>query len=163
MEETNSQIRPAVTMVALHTQLFYNSIDGISEETAQKRPNSNSNHIAWIAGHTLSARYTLANVCGVPDKEPFPELFLHGKSIEAGDYPSLEEMKVHWKIISEKLLSRLKEIDEKTLNGNAPFKLPVDDPTVRGTIAFFVHHEAYHIGQLSLVRKIFGSDAMKYS
>ena len=33
---------------------------------------------------------------------------------------------------------------------------------VVGTIAFLVHHEAYHIGQLALLRRYTGSPAMSY-
>ncbi|WP_155208447.1 hypothetical protein [Xanthovirga aplysinae] len=29
-------------------------------------------------------------------------------------------------------------------------------------LAFFAHHEAYHIGQMGIIRKYFGEAAMEY-
>ncbi len=53
-------------------------------------------------------------------------------------------------------------LPDAALSSPAPAKMPVNDDTLGGMLAFIMHHEAYHIGQLSLLRRILGKEAMKY-
>ena len=53
-------------------------------------------------------------------------------------------------------------LDSAILNEKSKDKFPIDDESVLGGISFLVGHEAYHIGQLSILRKFFGLEAMKY-
>ena len=145
----------------LHNKLFKNVVEDLEKEKAD-RPTDATNHSAWIAGHIVSARFFVANMLGVPDQEPYSELFGQGKAIEDGvSYPSLSDQLNHFNDINLKIGDKLRNIEEEKLKEAAPFPLPTGE-TVGDLINFLAHHEAYHIGQLGLLRKYFGKEAMKY-
>jgi uncharacterized damage-inducible protein DinB len=147
----------------LHTRLFLNVVDGIKESDAQQTLNKSTNHIAWLTGHVVSSRHAIANIIGGNNKESYPELFGQGKGIESITYPSLEDLVADWDSTSEVLISLLDDLSDNQLQEEAPIKVPLGDGSLRSLIAFFVHHEAYHIGQLGIARKYFGYDSMKYN
>ena len=99
---------------------------------------------------------------GIGDKEPHPELFGNGKGIDtAADYPSLTNNLKDWDTITSKFSEALSALTTEQLDAKAPFPSPLGD-TIGGMLAFLAHHEAYHIGQLGILRKYFGKEAMKY-
>jgi hypothetical protein len=154
------------TMIAqfdLNTRLFKNVTADVSDEHARTRPNANTNHIAWIVGHTLSSRYMLANVLGVPDAEPFPDLYAKGKGLVVdATYPTLKELAREWPSISQKMIGRIRELTDAEMQADAPFPVP-NGKRIIDFITFIGHHEAYMIGQLGILRRFFGYEAMKYN
>ena len=44
----------------------------------------------------------------------------------------------------------------------SPQRFPVDDGTLLGGLAYLVQHDAYHIGQVALLRRQLGHPAMSY-
>ena len=54
-------------------------------------------------------------------------------------------------------------LPDEVLGSPAPTKTPIADETLGGMLAFLMHHEAYHIGQMDLLRKYLGKDAMSYA
>lgn len=146
----------------LQTMLYTNCVDGWSDADAEKRPGQ-ANHVKWIAGHLVSSRCSLANVLGLGLQEPFPALFENRKGRQDDvKYPSMAELTKDWNGISAKLIAKLKSMSDAELNASAPFPTPAGDGTLKGTIGFFAHHEAYTIGQLGYARRIAGMEAMKY-
>lgn len=86
------------------------------------------------------------------------------KSLEAGkSYPHFSEVTEKCNKFSEKFLKKLDSLRDKEINSPSPIQLPISDSTIKGTLAFFAHHEAYHLGQLGLVRRYHGYEGMKYS
>lgn len=59
----------------MHSQLFNNMLDGIQEEDAQKRIADKTNHFAWMVGNLVNCRYWVAEVLGIPEKDPNENLF----------------------------------------------------------------------------------------
>lgn len=146
----------------LHTRLYKNALLGM-DEVCTDRPTDSTNHIGWIAGHLVSTRHMLTGLLGVEAAEPHATLFGNGKGIEAGAaYPTVSECLEHWQAITPLMIEGLKKVTPAQLSNNAPFLTPMGE-TIDHTLAFFAHHEAYHIGQLGLLRKYFGKEAMKYS
>ena len=58
--------------------------------------------------------------------------------------------------MSAALGPRLAQLTDAELDTPSPRKLPIADASVLGAIGFLACHEAYHIGQLALVRKALG-------
>ncbi len=157
----NDQLKLTIELFEVHTRVFSNAIDGL-EAYSRKRPNEFTNHVAWLAGHLTSTRYMLATVIGQDVQEPHPDFFAQGKGIDTAlNYPSLEETAGYWNEISPKLIGALKELPDVVLSADAPFPVPLGNK-MDVFIGFFVHHEAYHIGQLGLLRKFFGEQALTY-
>lgn len=163
METTTTSLQPLLESFKLQTRLFLNVTKDISEEHARGLVGSSPNTIAWITGHLFSTRYMLGTVLGITDREPFPDLFERGKGIQEGvDYPSLPELSKGWNEYAEKIIAHLEGMSEDELQAEAPVQTPISENTLRGFITFLCHHEAYHIGQLSLARRYFGYEAMSY-
>lgn len=158
-------ISPATlaTQFELHTRLFNNVLEGIDDSSANGRASDEVNHIKWLAGHLTNARHMMKDFGGIEEDDPHGELFGHGKSIsEAVEYPSLDEIRDRWNSISHRIGAGLSNLPDDVLNGPAPGRFPVADDTMAGMLAFLMHHEAYHIGQIGILRKYIGKEAMEY-
>ncbi len=164
MEILNTSLQPAIEAFKLQTRLYRNVTKDISEEHAKGIVGGSPNNIAWITGHLFSTRHMLGTVLGITDREPFPELFERGKGMQQGvEYPAMEELTNGWEEFSEKIIARLANMTEDELQAEAPVQTPISENTLRGFITFICHHEAYHIGQLSLARRHFGYEPMSYA
>ena len=152
-----------VTQFDLHTRLFNNVLDGLSDLEANSRTDKKSNNIKWLAGHLTSTRFSLKDAVGFEMKDPYATLFGHGQSLQDNiDYPSIDRIRELWNEISDRVSAGLSRLPEEVLNGPAPRRVPIGDDTFEGMLAFLMHHEAYHIGQMALIRKQLGRSAMKY-
>lgn len=159
----NPQISALIDQFNLQTRLFNNVLKDVDSASYSKLPSQSSNNYEWLAGHVLNARYNLANVLGLNLKSPCASQFDNFKAYEAGiAYLPVDELRKDWPKISEKMVAKLEELDDKFISSPAPFRVPVADTTMKGIIAFFAHHEAYHIGQLGYLRKYLGLPAMSY-
>lgn len=163
MDIITTSLQPVIEAINLQTRLFKNVIKDISEEHASDHFAGSPNHFSWITGHIVSTRYSLGAVLGLTDMEPYPELFEKGQGIKESPYPTIEQLTAGWVDFAEKLISRLQELTEDELQADPPVHTPIKENTLRGFITFLCHHEAYHIGQLSLARRIFGYEPMSYS
>ena len=146
----------------LQTRLYKNVLEGL-ENNGMKRISQATNHLGWLAGHLVSTRYMLCNVLGEEAQEPHPALFQNGKGIDSeADYPSLTSCLKDWDAITPRLMNRLKSLSAQQLEAKAPFQIPMGE-RIDHFVGFIAHHEAYHIGQMGILRKYFGKEAMKYS
>ncbi len=158
----NTSISPLIAQFNMQTRLFHNVLENF-DKNYDKRPGEKTNHAAWLAGHIAGTRINIANMIGVDYKNPYSDLYENFKPLDpASKYPSLEDVKKTWNEVSPKFSERLNQLDDKFLSAPAPFKLPIEDGTMKGVLAFFSHHEAYHLGQLGTTRRYFGYDGMKY-
>ncbi len=151
------------TQFDLHTKLFNNVLSEISDEQADIRADEKINHIKWLAGHITAARMGLGKFGGLDEDKSFDEFFGHGKSIDTTlNYPSLKEIQNKWNAISERISEGLANLPSDILRSKAPIQVPVSDPSMEGFLGFMMHHEAYHIGQMGILRKFTGKEAMSY-
>lgn len=163
MSQTSGRIQPLVSLFNLQSRLFNNTLEGIPGDKESRRPGDANNHAQWLAGHLVSTRYFIGSLIGLREEEPHPEFFAQGKGIDDTlTYPTLEQSKKDWKVITEKIGKRLSEVSDEDLSKEAPFPNPTGDNSVGGMLDFLTHHEAYHIGQLGYLRKYLGNEAMKY-
>jgi hypothetical protein len=159
---TKDAIHALIDLYDLHTRLFNNVIEGISEKDANNRLNTKANHPSWITGSLVHARIELANSFGANYKETFNDLFKDYKGIQDNTtYPALVEYKKDWENISPILKDALLNMTEEQLEGLAPFKMD-GDVTYYEAISFSIDRESYLIGQLGLYRRLLGYEAMKY-
>lgn len=148
-------------MYRLQERLFNNVTDSMVGNDGA-RPNEQTNHAAWLAGHLVSTRFMLANIFGIEEKEPHPALFGNGKGIDAdATYPPVSESVASWNAINEKLNPALENVSDEMMAADGPAPVPMGK-TMGDFLAFIAHHEAYHLGQLGMLRKYFGQEAMSY-
>lgn len=148
----------------LHTRLFNNVLESVSDTESNARNSEHVNHMKWVAGHLLNTRLdTIAKMTGSSPDTSYGTQFGRGVALDPyATYPPIEEITTKWNAASSTIGNNFDYIPEEVLASEAPVKTPVADETMRGLLAFLVSHEAYHIGQLSILRKLVGKDAMSY-
>jgi uncharacterized damage-inducible protein DinB len=149
----------------MQTRLFSNVLDGITEAEAGTRENDHVNHMKYIAGHVLNTRLgAVANFTGQQPDNTYAAQFGRGVAIDPNaSYPPLSEIAAKWKESAQKLSDGLANVPAEALASKSPAQFPIGDDTVQGALSFFLSHEAYHIGQLGLLRKMLGKGAMSYN
>lgn len=157
------RLRLHADVFALNTRLLQNGFDGLDEAASLRRPNDQTNHAAFIALHLIDARYYLAGLVGLDAKSPFLELTEEARGIEdLPEHPGPAELLPVWREVGKLLLGGFEKMTAEELDADSPAEFPIDDGSVLGGIAFLVQHEAYHIGQIGLLRKLLGYPAISY-
>lgn len=155
----------AVPLYRMHTQMFNNVLEGIKEEDAKQRINGRTNHIVWMAGNAVNCRYWLAGVLSLDAKDPNEDLFADAKALnESYKYPSLASLKEEWHKISPLVFKKINALTDEELAKPYNFGMNVSfiEENVLNMTAMCVDREQYLLGQLALMRKALGYDAMKY-
>lgn len=152
-----------ISLAALNSRLFLNCLADLTEEQALIRPNERTNHCLFLAIHLTDARHFLLRYLGEPSPSPFATLLEHARSLDdLGELPPLAEVTTAWKEATEKLMAVLNSFDVDRLGQASEQRFPVDDPTRLGGLGFLLHHEAFHIGQMALLRRFVGLPGMSY-
>ena len=148
----------------LNTRLFLNALAGVTEDQAKERISDHNNPLNWLAVHTVWARYNICALLGKPVENPYNGLFESFKPFDPNyNYATLAEAKAEWQKASDLLKEALATVTEEHLAAEAPFKSPIGDNSIAGTIAFLAQHESYDIGQAAFLKKYFTKEAMSYS
>ncbi|RPE08325.1 DinB family protein [Chitinophaga lutea] len=162
MEKKNS-ISSLIALHDLHTGLFPNVIDGISDKDAHNRLNTPANHVAWLTNNMVQLRLRLADVAGVALDAAQKAFLDNFKSIQDGvTYPPLADYKKDWDKITPALRDKLASLTEEQLDEMVAIPGMGDKEKLSGIIGFFIYMESYGIGQIGLWRRLLGYPAMKY-
>lgn len=151
--------RRFAAVAALHRRLYANVLDGLSDEQLEERT-GDANALRWIAAHLAQSRAGLAAMLGEPIEHPL-EAYAEAVPADA-EPPSLETIRDVFARASAALNRALRDVTDASLAGDAPFAIPLRDGSMAGMIDFLQSHEAYHLGQLGLYRRILGLPAMRY-
>jgi hypothetical protein len=111
----------------------------------------------WIAGHLTFGRCALVNRLGVQRSKPWESLFRRGAPTpDEEEYPDVAEIRAVWASATADLMAGLEALTEAELAAASPWRFPLSDRSIRGAITFLSSHEAYHVGQMSYIRKWLG-------
>lgn len=150
-----------IVLYEMHTDFLIRALDGLNDEDAQKRMDTEANHIAWITGSIVSGRYEMAKSLGIDLTATTGALFAEHKGIQDGiTYPTLEAFKKDWNAISPVLEKALTEATDEKID--EPFVMPGMEMKLFDMIAFNTYREANCIGQIALWRRILGYKGMSY-
>lgn len=153
----------AEVQVALHTHLFRRCLEEMTDAQAATRIEGRTNSAAFVAAHLVDSRTWTCRMLGLDLPAPFGGAIAYGTSIEdLEELPSVEAIREEWNAVSTVLEARMAALTEGELAAPAAQRFPVRDPSLAGALAFLLHHEAYHIGQLALLRRAVGLPAMVY-
>ena len=148
------------------TRLFNNVTEGISDSESQIRQTGNSNNIKWVAGHILHYRLsTMSKLTGLQPDESYGIQFGRGAMLDPNiSYPSFDEITSRWKASAQAISENISKIPEEVLATTAMVQSPIFniDNTNLGFVIFLFTHEATHIGQIGLMRKMIGKEAMSF-
>ena len=139
-------------------------MSGMNEAQALARPSSSTNNAAFIAAHVTDARFALLRVLGVDIVSPLARALDGAKSIDdLTEMPLRSDVEDAWTLAARALRDRLETITAEELAAQSSTTLPLLDKSVLAVATFLVHHDTYHVGQLSLLRKYVGLPAMAYT
>jgi hypothetical protein len=129
--------------------------EGISDAEALLQPHPGGNCMNWVVGHITSTREGLLKVFGEPVVLA-PEVAARYKRGSApitgpGDGLPTSELLAHLAASQERLLRGIENAAEAKWNEER-----ADFGTVRRAAYFLHFHEAYHAGQLALLRRMAG-------
>jgi hypothetical protein len=156
----------------LHHLLFNNVVADISDEEASKSVADPMNSVKWLAGHLLWAQRNLVRMGGAQVEIPWTGHFLSGpgstpeeRAAPKGEMPTFGDIKNKWNEVSAAIRTGLENLPEEALNSVIEIPHPIYpfDNTLAGLWAFINHHQAYTIGQIGILRRGMGKEAMKYS
>jgi len=130
----------------------------VKSDDLWRQPEPRSNALQWLLGHVTRYRCMLLARCD-PKASPFP----WGEAFARGGAPGPQEREVPFAELlrcfretSTRLMERLPELTADELAASLGRKMPQGDSTLRGMVAFTPFHEAYHLGQIGYLRKLFG-------
>lgn len=156
----------------LHDVLFNNVIADISDEESNQCIADPMNSVKWLAGHLLWANANFANIGGVKIDVKWRDHFYTKEGGGPEDFnappsplPTLDEIRQKWNADTIVLRKALESLPEEALNKAIDIKHPIlpFDNTLGGLWAFINDHQAYHIGQIGILRRALGKGAMSYS
>ncbi len=127
------------------------NLDGISQEESLRSPEGGGNCINWIVGHIIVTRDALLEFLGLDRMcdEKLTQLYIQGAEPIGPD--TAEDV--------EKLMNIFKQSQVK-INKALEQKDYKDVLEMTKELAGFGFHEAYHIGQTGILRRILGKPAV---
>lgn len=155
----DTRMQTVMGILELNAALFRKALEGVDQASGERRPNDHTNSLAFIACHALDARFYLMKLAGHERTNPWQSLFDAATDIATmKESPPLYEVLAEWDELHEATLEVLAEMTPAELDAESDARFPTDDRSILGGIAFLAFHEAYHVGQMGLVRKYFGFD-----
>jgi hypothetical protein len=159
----DERIVPLTELLRLNTLLFRNCLAGMTEEASRRRPTPTTNHAAWVAAHVTDSRFFLLKILGAEQPSPMEQYM--GSAVKLDDvkqWPTLAETQDAWTRAGRALRDRLDTMTGAELDCACTPAFLGEGVSRLSGLSFLAQHEAYHIGQLSLLRTYVGLPAMKY-
>jgi uncharacterized damage-inducible protein DinB len=150
-----SQTRLLSKLFEMNYEALFRNLDGITHAESLVEPKPAGNTINWILGHILASRNRLHQLLRLENAWS-PELAHRYTGLDgAGWTPaSAVELRTIASALArsqQHLMAAFDHLPPQTLAARAN-----DGRTLAEVLGFFQFHEAYHTGQIALVRRIAG-------
>ncbi|HEX4499254.1 MAG TPA: DinB family protein [Thermoanaerobaculia bacterium] len=148
--------RPAlVAMFQFSHGALGRNLEGITHEESLRAPESGGNSLNWVLGHLLYYRNRILSLLGAPPAWDSPQAARYARGsapLGPDDDPvPLETLRAGFDRSQELLLAALAAISEEELAAVNERGEPVIQ-----RLALLGMHEAYHGGQIGLLRRLTG-------
>jgi hypothetical protein len=155
---TTSQTLTA--LFRLNSWVAQANLAGVTHEESLMRAVPDGTHINWIVGHVVGTRCRVLPVFGQASLLPADAVASYGRPLrpESIILP-FSELVDAFHQSSERLFAGLEAATEEDFAGRAPFS-PGGDPaeTLASLLLTCTMHEAYHLGQTGILRRVTGKD-----
>lgn len=149
-------LRYQLGITALAIQM---NTEGLTHEESLAQPAPAGNCLNWVLGHVVRSRNEALEVAGREPLFPSEELavYARGGTWDEAQALPLEELLSRFAALQEPLEQAVTALDAGALAAPAPFS-PTGNPeeTVGTLLAGIGFHEAYHVGQTGLLRRLLG-------
>jgi uncharacterized damage-inducible protein DinB len=155
--------RDLIFLFDLNRAVFRENAAGLTHEESLRAPDGGGNCLNWVLGHVLATRHAVLKTLGRDGWWPAEtvDLYKRGSQTLTGAEPGI----VRWETLVEDFGTSHARIVEAV---GAATDHELAQPAGRGPggveldaahrVAFLQFHEAYHIGQIGLLRRIAGHD-----
>jgi hypothetical protein len=140
------------TAIDYNEGIFKAAVNDINHGESLQSPHPFMNNINWITGHLINTRNELLKTWGSPLDLPleFTNIYGTGSTFNHKEAYDFEELQELFNTSSVTLSNNLENIE---IDGSDEKAFPA--------INNFFLHEAYHIGQIGIIRKYLGKDALR--
>ncbi len=129
---------------------------GLSHDESLQQPEPGGNCLNWVLGHIVASRNSMLKLAGEEPiwSEAAAAPYARGSDglRDVSRARPLAEILADLRRAQERLLGRLGRMSD------ADLAAPVKDGTVGSQLAFLHFHEAYHAGQVGLLRRLLGKE-----
>ena len=137
------------------------ALEGITHQDSL-RPTATGQTINWLVGHLADARGGALALLSGTRAWPEAELaaYKRGAASLAGDQAlPLDELARRFASVQDALLQHLAQLTDERAAQKAPFS-PSGNPdeTIGSLLGVLTFHEAYHVGQVGLLRRLAGRE-----
>lgn len=153
-----ARLEPLILQLEGSGALVATAIEDLTPDAWETRlGNGTVNHAAFIALHLLDVRCFILRALGEDAHHDFEERTRSARTLEGiAEYPNRDVILEAWGDVSERFRPALETVTAEWLDEPAPHRFPIGDETRLGMLAFLVQHEAYHLGQLGMIRTALG-------
>ncbi|HET9455381.1 MAG TPA: DinB family protein [Gemmatimonadaceae bacterium] len=134
---------------------LFRNLEGITHEESLIVPEAGGNCLNWVVGHIVASRCRMMTQLGIPPVWKMDLAFHYSGREEANWSPDraidLKSIETDLARSQQELLNAIEALGERKLT------TPDDNGRLLGdAVIFFNFHEAYHGGQVALLRRIIG-------
>ena len=149
----------------LCSYILERNIEGVSHRESLITPQPGGSCLNWVLGHLVRTRNRGLGLFGQKPMYPNSEFDAYD---DRGGVPfrpetaiDFEELKRRFKALQEPLVNGLQGMSAEAMDQPAPFS-PTGNPkeTVGSLLAAFAFHEAYHVGQTGILRRVVGREGV---
>ena len=156
------RLAPVALTFLSNTAVFRGTTKDMTESAWLHRAGE-ANHIAYLAMHLIGARHFTIGWLGGESTDPFEKYHNRGRSIDDTErFPTIDEAISAWDEVAPFLLEALDEVDGAVLDEDSGLPFPAPGPLKLDTLIFLAQHEAYHLGQMGLLRRVAGLAATEW-
>jgi hypothetical protein len=142
--------------IAFNNRALRANLDGVTHEASLLQP-PGGNCINWQLGHIVRHRNYMLETLGAPtvwNAEAQARYDRGSQPITAAgaDVAHLDALRRESDLAAERILAALAAADD------AAFSAPARTSTVAQWLLFLAQHEAYHVGQIGLLRRVAGME-----
>lgn len=134
---------------------LFRNLEGVTHEESLREPQPAGNCLNWVLGHIMASRNRVLPLLGVPAMWPTEQSFLYSGREEAhwsrARALPLESIETDLARSQQQLLSAL-----DNMTGSSLAALTESGQSLGDVLGFLHFHEAYHGGQIALLRRLAG-------
>lgn len=138
------------------------NLEGITQEESLRTPEKEGNSINWVMGHIMATRNHLLPLLGKKPLWSAEEIRMYDRSapggVDRGNAIEIGRMVEEYGRSQETIMAALAGMSDEDLAGKGAPK-GFGGETIGEQLAAFMFHEAYHAGQIGILRRGLGKPA----
>jgi hypothetical protein len=158
---TSSENATLRHQAGLTHKVVHINLAGVTQQESLINPEPEGNCLNWVLGHLVCIYNNVMPLLGqkaLPEADRLKRYDRGSAPVRnASEAMELGELLSIWDEASKRVDAGLAKLTQEALDARAPFS-PTNDPneTVRSLVSTVLFHQAYHSGQLGVLRRIAG-------